>query len=174
MTGKQKNIALLVGFAILLFLSYQLSFSKTFQLKKQYQTLKKEQKLLTNVSEKLLTLKQENSYYDSILKSKKISATNSFQNNLLQRVTTFADSTGISIVSFNNPHILQMDNATINTYSFTLNGNFTAIIRLIYELEQQFKLGKIISVHFKKKKNYRLSTNYLECEIILQRVAASS
>ncbi len=154
----------------MLWIGHQFSFSKTFALKKQLKILKTEQKLLSNVSEKLIRLKQENSYYDSILKSKNISTKNSFQNNLLQRISVFADSTNISIVNFNNPHVFEAENALVNTYSFTLKGNFPAITRLIYQLEQEFKLGKIISVHFEKKKNYRRNSEYLECNIVLQRV----
>ena len=166
----KKNIMLLIGLLLMLLIAYQFSFSNTLALKKQFKSLKIEQELLTNVSEKLLRLKQENSYYDSILKSKKISTENSFQNNLLQRITVFSDSTSISIVNFNTPHVFEADNALINTYSFTLKGNFSAITRLIYQLEQEYKLGKIISVHFEKKKNYRRNSSYLECNILLQRV----
>ncbi|WP_117885593.1 hypothetical protein [Aureibaculum luteum] len=170
MNLKKKNILLLIGFLLMLWVAYQFSFSKTLTLKKQYQTLKIEQELLSNVSGKLLSLKQVNIYYDSILKSKKISTENSFQNNLLQRISVFSDSTNISIVNFNTPHIFEVDNAIINTYSFTLKGDFSSITRLVFELEQEYKLGKIISVHFEKKKNYRRNSNYLEGTILLQKV----
>jgi hypothetical protein len=170
---KQKNIALLLGFVILFWIAYQLSFSNTFALKKQYAALKKEQELFSNISHKLIQLKQQNQYYDSILKSKKIATENSFQNNLLQTISSFADTTNIKIVSFQNPHLFKTDNAIINTYSFTVNGDFSKITQLIYSLEQQFKLGKIIFVHFVKKKNYRRNNYYLECTILLQRIESS-
>lgn len=161
---------LFIGFLLLLWVAYQFSFSKTLALKKNYCSLKTEQELLTNVSQKLLVLKQENSYYDSILKSKQISTENSFQNNLLQRITAFADTTDISIVRFNTPHVYEADNALVNTYSFSLKGNFSDIVQLTYALEQRYKLGKIISAHFEKKKNYRRNSSYLECTLMLQRV----
>jgi len=170
---KQKNSALLLGSILLLWLGYHFSFSKTFELKSQYKTLLKEQALFTNVSQKLIALKQQNVYYDSILKSKRISSESSFQNGLLQTINAFADTTNIKIVTFNNPHIYKTDNTVFNTFSFKVNGSFSKITQLIYELEEHYKLGKIISLHFEKKKNYRRSIQYLECTVLLQRIESS-
>lgn len=167
---KQKNIALFIGILLLLGIAYHFSFSKTFKLKNQYLDLKKEQELFTNVSKKLVHLKQQNVYYDSILKSKKIAAESSFQNNLLQTITAIADTTNIKIVTFINPHIYKTDNAKLNTYSFTINGSFSAITGLIYQIEQNYKLGKIISVNFEKKRDFRRNIHFLESTILLQRI----
>jgi len=163
-------MALIIGMALLFWIAYQFSFAKTFELKKHYNSLKKEQQLFTNVSQKIQQLKQQNVYYDSILKSKKIVTESSFQNNLLQTITSFADSTHTKIVTFNTPHLFKTNNTIVNTFSLTLSGTFSKITQLIYLLEQQQKLGKIISIHYKKKKNYRRNFNYLECTILLQQV----
>ncbi len=160
----------MIGIVILLWAGYLLSFSNTFELKNKYHQLKKEQDLFTNISHKLTRLKQQNVYYDSILKSKQISTESSFQNNLLKTITSLADTTSIKVVTFNNPHIFKTDNAIINTFSFTLKGNFSKITQLIYQLEQNYKLGKIISVNFEKKKNYRRNTFFLECTVLLQQI----
>ncbi len=170
MSLKQKNIVLLIGIVILLWAGYLLSFSNTFELKNKYQKLKKEQDLFTNVSQKLTQLKQQNVYYDSILKSKQISTESSFQNNLLKTITTLADTTSIKVVNFNNPHSFKTDNALINTFTFKLKGSFSKITQLIYQLEQNYKLGKIISVNYEKKKNYRRNSYFLECAVMLQQV----
>lgn len=170
MNIKQKNIVLFIGLLLLLWLSYQFSFSNTIALKKQYTKLKKEEELFSNVTQKLAKLKQQNRYYDSILKSKKISSESSFQNNLLRTITSFSDTTNIKIVAFNTPHIFKVDNTVFNTFSFTLKGGYGKITQLIYQLEQDYKLGKIISVHFKKKKNYRKNRYFLECTVWLQQI----
>ena len=170
MNLKQKNIALLIGLVLLLWVANRLSFSKTFELKKQYEISQKEQKLFSNVSQKLLSLQQQNVYYDSILKSKKISTESSFQNNLLQTITSFADTTNTKVVAFKDPHKFKVNETLINTFSFTLNGNFSKIVQLIYILEQQYKLGKIVSVNFEKKKNYKRNNTFLECTILLQQI----
>ena len=172
MSTKQKNIALLIGFVLVLWIAHQLSFSKTLNLKQQHATLKEEALLFENSSQKFLQLQKENQYYDSILKLKRISTDKSFQNNLLSTINVFADSTNIKIVSFENPHVFEQEGAEILTYSFVIQGNFNQITQLIYQLEQQFKLGKIISVNYLKKRNYRRRIDYLECTILLQRIAS--
>lgn len=170
MSLKQKNIILIIGFIVLLWIAYQLSFSKTIELKKQHYKLKEEALLFENSAQKLVQLQKENQYYDSILKSKRISTDKSFQNNLLSTINSFADSTNIKVVSFQNPHVFQQENTQILTYSFTLRGNFNQITQLIYQLEQRYKLGKVISVNYLKKRDYRRRFNYLECTILLQRI----
>jgi len=172
MSPKQKNMALLFGFILLLWISHQLSFSKTFALKRQHTVLKEDAYLFENSAQKLLQLKQEDQYYDSILKSKWITTDKSFQNNLLSTINAFADSTMIKVVSFENPHVFEQEGAEILTYAFTIQGNFNRITQLIYQLEQQFKLGKIISVNYIKKRNFRRRSDYLECKILLQRIAS--
>ena len=170
MNLKQKNSALFIGMLLLLWIAYHFSFSNTLGLKKQYYSLKKEQELFINVPQKLTQLKQQNSYYDSILQSKQISTESSFQNYLLKTITAFADTTTIKVVTFKNPRSFKTDKAIVNTFSFTVNGSFSKITQLIYELEQQSKLGKIISVQFEKKKYYRRNIDFLECTILLQQV----
>ena len=172
MTPKQKNIALLLGFVLFLWLAHQLSFSKTIKLKKQYASLTKDALLFKNSSQKLSRLQQESRYYDSILKSKHIATDRSFQNNLLSTINSFADSTNIKVVSFQHPHVFEQDDAEILTYSFTLQGSFIEVIQLIYQLEQRFKLGKVISVNYLKKRDYRKRSDYLECTILLRRIAS--
>ncbi len=170
MTLVQRNIMLGIGFLALLWLSYEFSFSKTIQVKKNYSELKKESEIFSNISQKLLTLKQQDKYYDSILTSKKISFETSFQNNLLSTINSFADSSNITVISFDQPHLFDLDNTITSTYSFSVKGSFEKITRLLFKLEQEYKLGKIVSVNYSKKKNYRRNSVYLECRILLQQI----
>lgn len=170
MSLKNRNIALFIGMLLLLWVSYNLSFSKTISLRKQYHTLLNEKEYYDNVSQKFLNLKQQRHYYDSILRSKQITDIHSFQNNLLQIITSYSEAKGLKIIHFSNPHEFKTDNANIRTYTFTLKGTFKSINQLIYELEQHHKFGKIISVQFEKKKNFITNTQQLECVILLQQI----
>ncbi len=170
MSLKLKNRALVIGMVLLLWLGYVFSFSKVFEARKQYYLLVKEQAFISNVSQKLMLLKRQNVVYDSILASKKIVSESSFQNTLLKTITVIADSSALKIISFNKPHVFKTDNSIISTYSFSLQGNFSKITELIYQLEQQSKLGEVISVQYQKKKNYRRNFYLLECTVFLQRV----
>ncbi len=174
MSLKQKNIILLVGFVILLWLTYQFSIANTFEAKRKYNTLLNQKVLLSNIPEQINYLKQQNEYFDTILEKNKITVGSSFQNNLLQFINTYATDNQLKIVAFNEPHQFIKNDAILKTYSFTLKGSFTNILQLIYKLEQQGNYGKLISINFNKKKNYKTNNIFLECEIFLQKIESKN
>ncbi|WP_405567976.1 hypothetical protein [Polaribacter sp. Asnod6-C07] len=169
MTDKQKNTALVIGFLILLFISYQFSIKNTFVLKKRVNELKKEKELLSNANQRILNLQQENRYLDSILAKKEISIENSFQQTLLQKLNTFKKSIPLSIISFNEPHTIEQNNTIVKTYSFEIKGTFSSLLKLLNTLERQ-QLGQLISLDFEKKKNYRKNKEELIGKFFIQKL----
>ncbi len=167
MSNKLKNRLLIVGFIVLLFLCYKFAIANTFALKSEYSNLAKEQKIFENTPKQIALLKKKEQYYDSLLTKYKIGGT-SLQNNLLNTIATFAKKHDLKVVDFLEPHIFQEKTLVINTYSFTVEGHFNTILQLIYTLEQRTKYGEVISVSYKKKKNYRTGTLYLQAKIALQ------
>jgi hypothetical protein len=167
MTKKQKNILLIVGFVVLLYICYQLAIGKTLEQKEQYDTLSKEVLLSKNAPKKLSLLKQKEVYYDSLLTKYKLDGS-SIQNNLLKVINAHAKTNGIKVVSFLEPHVITKNDLIIKTYDFTLEGRYNAINQLIYQLEQHTKFGEIISLHFEKKKNFRTGRYYLQARVLLK------
>ncbi|WP_299550675.1 hypothetical protein [Seonamhaeicola sp.] len=167
MKSKTKNIILIIGFFLALVLCYQLALSKTLALKTEFKTLKKQDLLFESTPKQLSLLKQKQKYYDSILVKHQINGS-SLQNNLLKAINTFADSSNIKVVSFSEPHVINQNALKINTYQFSLEGNYNAMIKLIYKLEQETRFGEIISLHFEKKKNFRTNTYYLQAHVMLR------
>lgn len=169
MNNKQKNIALLVGSVLSLFVIYQLAIKKTVASKKAYTELQKEKNLLDNASERIKYLKQKNNYLDSILKKNDVAIYNSFQQTLLKKISDFSSEQNIEIQSFNEPHISSENQTTKETYSFSVKSDFISILQLINHLEKQ-RLGELISIHFEKKKNYRTRKDYLVATLYLQKM----
>ncbi len=167
MTNKSKNILLIVGFLLVLFLSFKLAISKTINLKKEYHTLKHEELLLKNTPKQLSLLKQKQKYYDSILNKYQIKGS-SIQNNLLKAINALANSNELKVVHFLEPHITKNNDLSIKTYQFTIEGDYNNILKLIYHLEQQTKFGEVINLSFEKKKNFRTRKYYLQAHILLK------
>ena len=167
MTNKTKNILLLLGFVVALVLCYQLAFSKTMALKANYTDLKHQEVLFENTPKQWSLLKQKQQYYDSILNKYQRNGT-SLQNNLLQTITSFAESHKLKVSSFLEPHVYDQNDIKIKTYQFTLEGNYNAILKLMHKLEQETKFGEIINIHFEKKKNFRTGKYYLEASVLLK------
>ena len=172
MKDKQKNIALIVGFLVLLIISYVFSIQKTLDLKSNVKELTKEKELVSNASERIFNLQQENKYLDSILQLKELSIENSFQQTLLQKLNAFSKTATIEIISFNEPHLFREINTNLMTYSFEVKGTFKTLLKLVNTLEKQ-QLGEIISINFEKKKNYRRNNYELTALFHLQTHAPS-
>jgi len=170
MSLKHQNIILFTGLIILLWIAYQFAIANTLEAKNRYNTLLKHKELTSNIPQQINYLKQQNRYFDSVLKKNKINSESSFQNNLLQIINSFTDKNGLTIISFNEPHLTVRNETLLKTYIFTVKGNFKQILELIYALEQIGTYGKISSIDFNKKKNYKRDLIFLECEIFLQRI----
>ena len=170
MNLKQKNRLLLGGFILLLWICYKFPIAQTMTAKKEYRKLQKEHQLFSNIPQKIQHLTKETIYLDSILANYQFSAEKSFQSNLLQTITSFSKQHDLTVVSFEEPHTITKNKATINTFVFSVRGTYSNSLRLIHELEQTKKLGKMLSVNFEKKKNYRTNRAFLETRVLLQRL----
>lgn len=167
MTKRQKNIVLVIGFILALFICFQLAISNTLEQKNQYETLKLESKVFENSPKQLSILKQKETYYNSLLEKYQLDGS-SLQNNLLKTINAFAEQNGIKVISFLEPHITQRNELEIKTYQFVLEGNYSSINKLVYKLEQDTKFGEIINLHFEKKKNYKTGKSYLQASVLLK------
>ncbi|WP_298341110.1 hypothetical protein [uncultured Algibacter sp.] len=167
MTKKTKNILLVIGFISTLFLCYKLAISKTLSLKKEFNNLALQETLFENAPKQVSLLKQKEEYYNKVLDKYQLNGS-SVQNNLLKTINRYSDSTNLKVVNFLEPHIIIKNDLKINTYQFTLEGDFNAILKLIYKLEQKTKFGEIINLHFEKKKNFRSGKSYLQASVLLK------
>lgn len=167
---KHKNTILQLGFVLFLILFYHFFIVKTYLLKTEFHRLNEEKKITSNLPDELNKLKSQTIYYDSILGNEKNVLTSSFQSKLLDLVSTFSVKNRLSITAYNEPHLIQKEDSLLSTYSFTVRGDYTAILQLIYKIEQKHQYGLIRSVSFEKKKNYSTEKKYLECTILLQQI----
>lgn len=167
MKQKTKNIYLVCSFALLFVIAYQYSFSNTISAKKDYDSLKKETVAFDNMPMQLAVLKQKEKYYDSLLTIYKLKD-NSIQNSLLKTINSYTDAKDIKISNFVEPHQIEQGDSKINTYQFTLEGDYNSILTLIHQLEQNTKFGEVINLNFEKKKNYKTGKYYLQTHVLLR------
>lgn len=167
MSNKTKNILLISGFLILLILSYNFAISNTIKLKKEHNTLKQQELFFENTPKQLSLLHQKQKYYDSLLNKYQINGS-SIQNNFLKTINSFAETNDLKVINFIKPHTFNQNEITVKTYSFTLEGTYNNIVKLIHKLEQETKFGEIINFHFEKKKNFKTGYSYLQAHILLK------
>lgn len=170
MSITKKNWILLAAFLITLWVCYELALAPTFLLKQENTRLELKQQQYQNTLATITNLKAQNSAYDTLLNTYKISSDISLQSNLLEIVNTYCINNRLTIISFDKAHRFEENKNLLNTYSFKVRGSYTSILKLIYNLEQKNKFGKVSSVFFEKKKNYRTYRSYLNCEVYLQKI----
>ena len=167
MSQKTKNIVLIVGFFIVVIMAYKYAIANTLQLKNEYKVLQQDALVFDNMPLQLSSLKQKERYFDSLLIKYQLGES-SMQNSMLNTINTYADANQLKVVDFIEPHSIKQNDLTVNTYQFTLEGNYNAILSLIYQLEQHTKFGEIINLYFKKQKNHKTGKYYLQASVLLK------
>lgn len=167
MSSRQRNIVLVSGVILTLVLCYVFAFSNTLEQRRAYLTLKQQESLFQNIPLQFSVLHQKIAHYDQLLKRYRLSDT-SIQNNLLKTINTKAATLKIKVISFEEPHVIEKNGSKLNTYRFTLEGDFDALLTLTHYLEQETRYGEVINLHFTKKKNYRSGKSFLQMEVLVQ------
>ena len=166
----KKNILLIIGFVIGLFVSYHLAFKKTFQLKSELHKLKSEQAIAKKFPEQLAMLSLKERHLDSVIKANRLYR-KSHQHNLLRTLNELVIEHDLKLIKFEEPHVHITETVTISTYEISIEGSFNDCLNLMYFIEQKSSFGEIISLNFERKKDLRTNRLYLRCKFLLQRVS---
>ncbi|XLS30032.1 hypothetical protein ACJD0Z_04225 [Flavobacteriaceae bacterium M23B6Z8] len=167
MNSRQRNMVLIGGVILTFILCYLFAFSKTVEQRRTYLNLKQQETLFEDIPRQFSILNQKIQHYDQLLKKYRLSDT-SLQNNLLKTINEQAASLDLQVIRFDEPHVVQKEGNPLNTYRFTLEGPFEALLQLVHFLEQQTRYGEVINLHFKKKKNYQNGKSFLQMEVFVQ------
>jgi len=114
-------------------------------------------------------LRQKEKQLDLLLSRYNITASESFQNDLLKQLTTYSDSYHLKIIDFKEPHIITEKGFTATSYIFSLEGSFNGCLALLNKIENNPTLGSIKHLTFTKKRNYKTNVDQLFVEVILQK-----
>jgi len=167
MNSKNKLHIGLAVLALLLFLCYFLAISITLETRKAYKTALTEEQLFENIPKQLSVLSGKQKHYDSILNAMNLGNT-AMENNLLKAINTAAEKNNLKVIDFNPPHRSAVNSAQLNTYHFSLEGNFTSTLNAIYALEKNGNFGEVAHINFEKKRNYNSNRRYLQATVFMQ------
>ncbi len=171
MEQRTKNIVLVAGLLCVLFIAYRYGFAKTFTISSELDKLESQKEEYQAAPMQLAALTKKEQQLDIILAKNNVEGS-SLQHNLLKTLNTLSDSSKVKVVAFEEPHRFT-DEATkkgTTTYDFTLQGDYKALLGVVYALEQKYSFGNIVQVDFEKKKNFRTGASYLQCRLLLQRL----
>ena len=171
MNQKNKNILLIAGLILFWILAYVFGFSKTIDLIAQNDKLQAQKEIHQSAPAQLAALAKKEKQLNEILAKNNVEGS-SVQNNLLKTLQNLSSTSDFMVVNFEEPHVSvdEPSNKVTTTYNFTLEGDYKSLLNVVYALEQKYSFGNIVHTDFEKKKNYRTRRNYLQCNILLQRL----
>jgi hypothetical protein len=165
----KKNKLLLLGFLVALYICYSFAISNTINYYKEYHS-KNEMITDNNTTPKLAhQLRLKEKQLDLLLSRYNITASESFQNDLLKQLTAYGDSYHLKIIDFKEPHSIIEKDITTTSYIFSLEGSFNGCLALLNKMENNTTLGSIKHINFTKKRNFKTNADQLFVEVIMQK-----
>jgi hypothetical protein len=147
MTNKRKNIYLWFSSLLLLLLAHQFSIKKTLNLRHANQLHQQSVTRATNIDEDI-------EKYKTQLASFNANAITSYsQENLLELLSTFCLEHNLLIKGFPEPNQYEESTYDIIVNQIEVEGQFTDIVQLIYDLEYVHKIGSIVSLKYQSAYN---------------------
>ncbi|WP_378185619.1 hypothetical protein ACE939_10955 [Aquimarina sp. W85] len=171
MIAQNKIILLILGLLLAYVLAYQFAISNTVALYTDNKMLNNDLQLAQESNVKYTTLKKKEQELNSILTTNNIDE-HAIQNSLLKTLNYISKDIKFNIQKFEEPHSHQ-DTETkevTTTYNFTLEGDYSSLIQVVYLLEQSYSFGNIAHINFTKIKDYRTNKSSLHCKILLQKI----
>lgn len=169
LTYKKKNLALLMLTLVVLFLVYTFGIKKTIAAYSEYSENKNKMEQALNAPLMAEQLEKELIRMDA-----KIGNHNTREENineaLLSLITTYCQSNHAVLREFPQTSINEDGDLSVETNRFIIGGNFFTLINLVYLLEQKYNLGKVASVNYQLKKDFKTQEMQLTANVFLQNI----
>ncbi len=165
----KKNKLLIIGFFVVLYICYSFAISNTINYYTEYKNKEQEIAQDSDMPKIVAQLVLKEKQLDQILANYDVNISESFQNDLLKQLTSYSDSYHLKIVDFKEPHIISQKGFTVTSYTFSLEGSFNGCLSVLNKVENNPMLGNIKHLNFIKKRNYKMNTDQLFVEVIMQK-----
>jgi len=169
LTYRKKNKWLVVGLILFAFFSYKMAFQNTISVYSDVQKLEAQLRLAQDAPQKVNQLRQQMMSIDHVLGTSQRADTN-VQQQLLGIVTDYCQKRDVVLREFPKTIQKTQEDYLVETNIFTVEGDFIKLLELVYLLEQKSRIGKIASVNFLSKKDFKTKSLALTATIYLQNV----
>jgi hypothetical protein len=169
LTYRQKNKYILGAAFVFLVIAYVTAFSKTIGLYQKNQQLKAKIERAENAPQVVASLKNTlhslNGKLDHYLTD-----TSKNHVNTLEVVSEFCLHRNLILKDLPRKTVVEEKDFTIETSEINVEGRFSDLLRLVYELEIKHKLGRLSSVSFKTYKDNQRKKVVLFLNIYIQNI----
>jgi hypothetical protein len=168
-TYKKKNKILLIGGLLLIFMLYELTIKKTIAAYKECEEMNQKLESATNAPFTAAQLQKELVQMDTKIGNQDKNKQDQAQA-LLELVTNYCQDNQAILREFPEPVEVNNGDLLIRTTPFSVEGDFSTLLKLVYMLEQKVALGKIASVHYVVKKDLKTKIPALIATIYIQNI----
>ncbi len=169
LTYQQKNKFLAIGYVVFLFIVYQLAIGKSLELYSQNLLL--EEKLATTkqsyASKEELEKKEEK--LDHHISSFFVDSL-SHQEYLLETISTYCHQHNILIKEIPARTEYREGDFEVGTHRIVFEGDFIPMLKMVYLLEQKSKMGRVSSVLFSLKYDFKRKREVLSLTLYIQNI----
>jgi len=166
---KKKFRYLIIGFALLLLISWQASIKKTLVLKSECSDMEQQLSMAENAPEKIAGIKNRIAEIETRIGSNQ-SMEVDFQDLLLEKVSGYCKLNNLVLKEFPQTHSFSQQDYLIETNTIVVEGGFIKLLKLVYSLENDFEIGKVVSVKFTTKEDFRSKQLCLSAIIYYQNI----
>ena len=156
-TYRKKNRALWIAAALAFLFAWYFSISETVSAYSECNAIEERLGQANDLPVQVAALQTQLKRMEQALGFRKDTATG-FQEILLKAVSGYCKEKGIVLKEFPSPVANTENGYVVETSMFTVEGDFTGVLKLVYLLEQKERLGRIASVEYKKAKNQSKKT----------------
>lgn len=168
LTYKKKIILMMAGFVVFLFIAWSVSIKSTFELANQCSICEEQLEFVKDAPLKIASLQKEIDVKEQILGHSNAGV--EFQEHLLKQVTEFCQQNQLILREYPQVHNYIQQEYNIETNEIIVEGPFIKLLKLLYALEQEYKLGKVVSAKFMSKKDFKTNQMKLTLTIYVQNI----
>ena len=163
----QKLKLLAAAAIVILILCYQYGFKNTWAVYADYKENKLKTEQLGDYVALMPVLKNEEKKINDLIKNN-LADTLSDAKETLAFITSFSKTSGIKLIEYQPMQITQNNSFNIATRQITVEGNYTGLLKLLYELENHQSYGRLCSAFFKSAEDISSGKISLTCTFYLQ------
>jgi hypothetical protein len=165
LTYKKKNRILLICAVLMLICIYKLAVSETISCYSECGQLEEQVRQLENIPGQIQELQKK-------IRTTEIQAIEGpgKQKELLEVVSSYCEKNELVLREFPRTEKETKENLEVETSRFTVQGEFLSLLRLVYELEQKDRIGRIASVNYHLEKDQKTKVISLCADVYVQRI----
>jgi hypothetical protein len=167
--GKQIWMLTLAGIILVTIATYSFAIKKTIDTISNCNAMTHTLDSANLAPQYMQSLQQEIELFSKNIGNSNISDMD-FQISLIQVVGDYCKLHGMTVQSFPNPHVFTKEKFQLQTYRFTVAGNYAKHVQLLQMLEHRNIGAKIVSVHFETQKQFQQHRELLAMTVYLQKI----